>query len=84
MDRTNLLKNMVKFSNKSRSKTNEGKDKKGNAVDSVTALYQGPELTLNAFRSGIFPIKEKQGKGLKNKLLEASKITSSTFTRKSR
>ena len=30
MDQTNLLKNMVKFSNKSRPKTKEGKDKKEN------------------------------------------------------
>ena len=66
MNQTNLLKAMVKFSNKSTPKTNEGKNKRRNAVDSVTALYQGRELTLNAFRSGIFLIKEKQGKGLKN------------------
>ena len=28
MDQTNLLENMVKFTNKSRPKTKEGKDKK--------------------------------------------------------
>ena len=56
---------MVKLSNKSRPKTKEGKDKKQNTFDSVNALYEGRELTLNAFGSGIFPIKEKQGKGLK-------------------
>ena len=63
MDQTNLLENMVKFSNKSRPKTKEGKDKNQNTFDSVDALYEGWKLTLNAFRSGIFPIKEKQGKG---------------------
>ena len=62
MDRTNLLGNMVKFNNKSRPKTKEGKDKKSNTFASVSALYEGRELTLNAFRSGLFPIKEKQGK----------------------
>ena len=28
-------------------------------------LYEGQELTLNAFKTGIFPIKATQGKGLK-------------------
>ena len=59
MDQTNLLENMGKINNKSRLKTKEGKDKKQNA------FYEGRELTLNAFRSGIFLIKEKQGQGLK-------------------
>ena len=59
MDQTNLLENIIKFNNKSRPKTKEGKDKKRNAFDSVSALYEFRELTLNAFRSGIFPIKEK-------------------------
>ena len=65
MDQANLLENMVKFSNESRPKTKEGKDKKQNTFDSVNSLYEGRKLTLNAFRSGIFPIKEKQEKGLK-------------------
>ena len=34
--------------------------------DSVIAIYEGWESTFNAFRNGIFPIKEKKnGKGLK-------------------
>ena len=64
MDQTNLLENIVKFNNKCRPKT-KGKDEKRNTFDSLNALYEGRELTLNAFKSGIFPIKEKQGKGLK-------------------
>ena len=39
--------------------------RKRNTFESVNALYEGQELTLNAFRSGIFPIKTTQGKGLK-------------------
>ena len=58
MDQTNLLENMVKFNNKSRPKTKEGKGKKQNTFDSVNALYEGRELTLNTFRSRIFPIKK--------------------------
>ena len=55
MDQTNLLENLKKFNDKSRSKTKEGKDKKQNTIDSVNALYDDRELTLNAFRSGMFP-----------------------------
>ena len=62
MDKSHLLENMIKFNNKSRSKTKEGKDKKQNTINSVSALYDGCELTLNAFRSEIFPITEKQRK----------------------
>ena len=40
----------------------KGKDKKQNTFDIVSAFYEGWELTLNAFRSGIFLIKEKKEK----------------------
>ena len=35
-----------------------------NTIETVNALYGGQELILKAFRSGIFPMKEKQGKWL--------------------
>ena len=54
MDQTNLLENIVKLNNKSRPNTKEGKAKKQNTFDSVNALYEGRELTLNIFRGGIF------------------------------
>ena len=54
MDQTNLFKNMEKFNDKSILRT-EGKYKKRNTFDSVSALCKGRELTLNAFRSGMFP-----------------------------
>ena len=56
---------MVKFNDKSKPKRKEGKDKKQNTFDRVNALCEGRELTLNAFRSGTFPIKAAKGKGLK-------------------
>ena len=62
MDQTNLLDNIVDFNNKSRPRSREDKDKKRNIINSVNALYEGRELTLNAFRSGIFPIKAIKGK----------------------
>ena len=39
--------------------------KKQNTFDSVAALYEGRELTLNAFRRGLFPMKAIQRKWLK-------------------
>ena len=62
MDQTTLLKSMVKFNNKSRPKTKEGKDEEKNTFDSVSALFVGRESTLNPFRSGIFPIKKDKEK----------------------
>ena len=49
--------------------TKEGKSKRQNTFDSVNATWsakcEGRELTLNAFKSRIFPIKATQGKGVK-------------------
>ena len=52
---------MAKFYNEFKPTTKEDKDKK--TFDSVNALYEGQQLTRNAFKSGIFPIKATQGKG---------------------
>ena len=41
-----------------------GLDKKRDTYESAYALYEGRELTLNAFKSGIFPIKDTQGEGI--------------------
>ena len=35
-----------------------------NAFNSVNTLYDGRELTLNALKSGIFPIKRTKGEEL--------------------
>ena len=45
-----------------------------NTFDSVNALYEGQELTLNAFRSGIFPIKATQGKKHPSDLARVAKV----------
>ena len=42
-------------------KQQEVKIKKRNTYKRAYAPYAGQELVLNAFRSGIFPIKETQG-----------------------
>ena len=41
MDQNNLLENIIEFNNKPRPKTKEGKDKKRDTFDSVSALYEG-------------------------------------------
>ena len=41
MDQSNLLENIVKFNNKFKPKTKEGKTKKQNTFDSVNAPYEG-------------------------------------------
>ena len=64
MDQSNLLKDMVEFNDKSRPRKKEDEGKR-NIFDSVNALYEGCESTLNTFNSGIFPIKEIKGEGLK-------------------
>ena len=64
MDQTNLFKKLIEL-DRSRPRKSEGKDKKINNFQSVNVLYEGRELIFNAFRSGIFPIKETKGKGLK-------------------
>ena len=63
-DQNNLLENKVEFNNTFRPKSNKVKVKR-NIFDRVNALYEGRELTLNAFKSGIFPVKATQGKILK-------------------
>ena len=65
LDQSNLLKNLTEFNYKSRPRTIEGKDKKRDTYESAYALYDGRELILNAFKSGIFPIKAAKGEGLK-------------------
>ena len=64
MDQSNLLKQLVAFTEKSKPRTKEGLLKtKKKTFESKSALYKGQELIINAFKSGIFPIKETQGKG---------------------
>ena len=64
-DQSNLLHNIVEFNYKSRPRSKEGKTKKRDTYESAYALYEGRELTLNTFKSVIFPIKATKAKGLK-------------------
>ena len=61
MTKVILLENILDFSNKSWTRS---KKEIQNTLDSINLLYEGQEVILNAFRSGMLPIKT-QGKGLK-------------------
>ena len=62
MDQSNLLENMLEFNNKTRPEKKKIKEK--NFFCSIKALHEGWELTLNAFKRGIyFQQKQKKGKG---------------------
>ena len=58
-DQSNLLENMVEFNDKSRTRSTEDKHK--NTHKSVNALYEGRELTLNAYKNERLPIKATEG-----------------------
>ena len=53
---------MIEFNNKTKQKKKKKREK---TFDSISALYEGQKLTLNAFRIQIFSIKSTQGKRLK-------------------
>ena len=56
---------MVEFTNKFRTNTKEGRRKERNNFYSISPLCEDRKFTLNAFRSGILPIKTRQGKWIK-------------------
>ena len=61
----NRFESIVSFNNKSGPKSKTDKENKQITLDNINAFWKAQELILNTFRSGIFPMKEKQGKGLK-------------------
>ena len=61
-NQSNLLNNIAEFDETSRPRLKEGKNKKINAYENAYVLYEGRELTLNAFKSVIFPMQLTQGK----------------------
>ena len=58
-----LLENILNLSKKSGAK--KKRQKRQGTLDRINALYEGWGLILNAFRSGIFSMEEKQGKRLR-------------------
>ena len=56
IDQSSLLNGLTDLNGRYRRKIAKGKNKKRNTYKSVYALYEGRELILNPFRSGMFPI----------------------------
>ena len=56
---------ILSFNNKTNPRSNEGKNDKNDFFDSAKNLYEGRELVLNAFKSGLFPLKSIKVTGLK-------------------
>ena len=54
---------MINLAQGQKRTTKKKRKKESNIYEKVYALYKGRELNLNAFKSGIFPIKSTQGKG---------------------
>ena len=61
-NQSNLLNNIAEINETSRPRLKEAKNKKINANESAYVLYEGQELTLNTFKSVIFPMQLTQGK----------------------
>ena len=65
MDQSNLVENMAEFNNKIRPKKKKRRERNKILLTLSSlrsTLYEGQELTVNAFRSGIFQIKPTKGK----------------------
>ena len=54
----------MNFNDKVRPRSKADKKKNINTYESANALYEVRGLTLNVFKSGIFPLKTTQRKGL--------------------
>ena len=57
------------------TKIKRRKEEKNDAYERVNALYQGREVTVNAFKSRIFPIKPTQGKWRPSELARVTKVS---------
>ena len=65
-EQSNLAEYILNFNNKTRPKYKDHeKNKKKNVRNSAQNLYNGRELVINAFKSGLFSLKSTAGTGLK-------------------
>ena len=61
---SNVLDVILNFNDKVRPRSKADKKKNINTYESANAFYEVRGLTLNVFKSGIFPLKTTQRKGL--------------------
>ena len=64
-EQVDLLENILNFNDNTNPKSNEDKNKTNDVFGSAKNLYEGREVILNAFKSGLFPLKLTKGTGLK-------------------
>ena len=65
-EQSNLAEYILNFNNKTRPKHKDHeKNKNKNIRNSAQNLYNGRELVINAFKSGLFSLKSTTGTGLK-------------------
>ena len=62
---SNLLENVLQFNIRAKPRAKQNKKKKSDTFEIINALYQVKELVFNAFKTGLFPLKLAQGKGIK-------------------
>ena len=63
-----LLNTIAVFNNRNKYRAKKVKKNQEHFIKSVYALYDGKEIGLNAFKSGIFSLKPVQGAGIKTLL----------------
>ena len=56
-EQSDLVEYILNFNNKTRPKNKDDKKKQKNILNSTQNLYYSRELVINAFKSGLFPLK---------------------------
>ena len=64
-EQSDLVDYFFDFNSKTKPKSQKYKKRKKDVFDSIKNLYKGRELVINAFKSGLFPLKSTAGEGLK-------------------
>ena len=64
-EQADLLEYILSFNNKTKPRSDEYIYKKNDVFDSSRNLYEGRKFALNAFKSGLFPLKSAKGAQLK-------------------
>ena len=61
INKVDLVEYILNFSNKARPKNEDDKKNKKNVFNIANNLYEGRKLVINAFKSGLFPLKSTTG-----------------------
>ena len=65
INKVDLVEYILNFSNNARPESGDDKKNKKNVFNIANNLYEGRKLVINAFKSGLFPLKSTTGTGLK-------------------